>query len=349
MSDSQRHRSKRHWLSPGASLRPLVTVVLASSFALVTTSVFAQSWSWPWETQSEREPSRQYRAPAPRYQPRSNDRRSRRSDGDICLRLERQLANVVNGDRNRGASRDQLARQIRSLGQRVRRREAGLERRQCWDEFFFQRTLRNTRTCVSQYRALEDERRQLQDARNRYEQTNASNAQALQRDLINELARNRCGPAYQQQARRQERNDNPFASFFQQDRGNYDGGRNNTYRGLEFATYRTLCVRLCDGYYFPVSFSTLPNYFDRDVEVCQSRCAAPVALYYHQNPGGSIDQMVSVSDNSAYKQLETAFRYRKQFVDGCSCKVSEYVPEGVSVDQRPQTSGAAPRKFSPVR
>lgn len=178
-------------------------------------------------------------------------------------------------------------------------------------------------------------------------------ARTRQDDIIRALADNRCGRAYEQQARRLDRASNPFSNFFQDyDSGPLDGER-NTYRGLPFATYRTLCVRLCDGYYFPVSFSTLPNYFQRDVEACQSRCAAPVALYYHQNPGGSIDQMISVSDNSAYTKLKTAFLYRKKFVNGCSCKAEEYSPDAVAASGGPSDQTAEVQKrdrgLSPIR
>ena len=102
-------------------------------------------------------------------------------------------------------------------------------------------------------------------------------------------------------------------------------GPANQFGNLPFATYRTLCVRLCDGYYFPVSFSTLPNHFQRDAQVCQSQCAAPAELFYHQNPGGAVEQMVSVN-GQPYTGLKTAFRYRKEYTAGCSCKQAEYSP-----------------------
>ena len=103
-------------------------------------------------------------------------------------------------------------------------------------------------------------------------------------------------------------------------------GNPNQFGNLPFATYRTLCVRLCDGYYFPVSFSTLPNHFQRDAELCQSQCAAPAELYYHQNPGGAVEQMVSAGNQQPYTSLKSAWRYRKEFVQGCSCKAAEYQP-----------------------
>jgi len=68
----------------------------------------------------------------------------------------------------------------------------------------------------------------------------------------------------------------------------------------------------------------LPNHFQRDADQCQSQCAAPAELYYHQNPGGAVEQMVSASTQQPYTSLKSAFRYRKEFVPGCSCKQAEY-------------------------
>jgi hypothetical protein len=102
---------------------------------------------------------------------------------------------------------------------------------------------------------------------------------------------------------------------------------------------------LCDGYYFPVSFSTLPNHFQRDSQMCQTQCAAPAELYYHQNPGGAVEQAVSVSSQQPYTSLKSAFRYRKEFVQGCSCKEAEFVPQS----QAPQQSGEAPAAAPPAQ
>ncbi len=118
-----------------------------------------------------------------------------------------------------------------------------------------------------------------------------------------------------------------------------------------------MCVRLCDGYYFPVSFSTLPNHFQRDAEVCQSQCAAPAKLYYYQNPGSVVDEMVSFEDSRPYTQLNTAFKYRKQYVQGCSCKQAEYVPpEGAAPQRQGEATSSSPARradaapgFSPTR
>ena len=122
------------------------------------------------------------------------------------------------------------------------------------------------------------------------------------------------------------KNKDPFASLWQ------DEDASNSSRGGNFGglpgqtTYRTVCVRLCDGYYFPVSFATVENHFDRDIETCETQCAAPAKLYFYQNPGGSIEQAMSVQEKAPYTGLKTAFRFRKEFVQGCSCKRAEYTP-----------------------
>jgi hypothetical protein len=149
---------------------------------------------------------------------------------------------------------------------------------------------------------------------------------SFQDDIIRELARNGCGGQYSQEARRRDSAKNPFSMLWGEESSEPPRG-GNQFGNLPFATYRTVCVRLCDGYYFPVSFSTLPNHFQRDSELCQSQCAAPADLYYHQNPGGAVEQMVSANTQQPYTSLKTAWRYRKEFVQGCSCKEAEYNPQ----------------------
>jgi hypothetical protein len=84
--------------------------------------------------------------------------------------------------------------------------------------------------------------------------------------------------------------------------------------------YRTLCVRTCDGYYFPISFSTSTSRFAEDEQTCQKLCpAAEAVLYTHRNPGEEVAQAVA-SNGRLYKDLANAFRYRREFVASCSCR-----------------------------
>lgn len=305
----------------------------------------AQGW-WPWDQLQQpqkppvpREPV--YRqAPPPTGQPPPVAQPAPGTWGTknpICFQLEQRL--VQEGQKG-SQSRDlipMVEAELRQVDQSYRRAQADLDRG-CYEYFLFTKSLRRTRHCVDLSRQADDLRRRLTDLETQRQELSYASGRSYQDDIIQELARNNCGETYKQQARRTE-NRGPFSDFWESESSSGPGGGIGTYGNLGYATYRTLCVRLCDGYYFPVSFSTLPNHFQRDAEVCQSKCAAPVELYYYQNPGGAVEQMVGVNSNLPYTDLKTAFRYRKEYVQGCSCKVAEFVPQS----QAPQQSGEAPQ------
>jgi hypothetical protein len=96
-------------------------------------------------------------------------------------------------------------------------------------------------------------------------------------------------------------------------------GEDGFFSGSPYGTYRTLCVRTCDGYYFPISFSTTPSRFMSDAQSCQAICPGTnVALYTHRNPGEESESMVSLA-GEPYTALPTAFRYRTEFDPACIC------------------------------
>jgi hypothetical protein len=87
---------------------------------------------------------------------------------------------------------------------------------------------------------------------------------------------------------------------------------------------RTLCVRTCDGYYFPISFSTDKKFFARDEQSCSAMCpGTEVKLYYHNVKDEDSENMVSADTNTPYTELPTAFNYRKlKATPGCSCQAA---------------------------
>jgi len=96
-------------------------------------------------------------------------------------------------------------------------------------------------------------------------------------------------------------------------------------------TYRTMCVRKRDGYYFPVSFSTTPDRFELDERICESKCRGnDVALYYHSMPDQDSEDMVSFRGQQPYADLPTAFSYRKKFDPDATCKYSAGVFEEIA-------------------
>src|SRR5262249_40622865 len=236
-------------------------------------------------------------SPPPGFGPRQNN---------ICQQLEQRL---VGETQSSGQGRELLPKiesDMRGLERSYQAAQMQLNRADCWDQFLFSKTLRRTQRCIQLNADVESTHQRLADLEAQRRQIMGRGDRSYQDDIIRELARNGCGQQYVQEARRRDSARNPFASLFGGEDSDEPRGNPNQFGNLPFATYRTLCVRLCDGYYFPVSFSTLPNHFGRDAEQCQAQCAAPAELYYHQNPGGAVEQMVSASTQQPYTSLKSA-------------------------------------------
>jgi hypothetical protein len=233
-----------------------------------------------------------------------------------CLRLESQLAAV-----DRGAAVDPArAEQIKRLEDTAARQQAELDRlgqqsqrMGCQGLGFFALFTGQSPQCgplnnqVQQARATLD--RTIADLQRL--QGNSGEREAQRRGVLVALGQNDCGPQYRQYANA------GFGGFFD----NLFGGSPGTPDGTMAGTYRTVCVRTCDGYYFPISYSTVPTKFADDEQLCRRLCPATEAtLYTYRNPGEDISRAVS-SGGKNYSELPTAFSYRKQFNAACSCRL----------------------------
>jgi len=242
-----------------------------------------------------------------------------------CLKLESQLARSLYGSTHK-QDRRKVKSNIRKVEGVFHRLSRDADRKKCYSYFLFSKELRRTPRCLRLHKKIRKAKRELASLnRQLHQASNAkSNANYKQEQIIQQLARNNCGKQYKRAARKNNGVGDWFAnSFFGNTRRPIEDRPSQKF---QFATHRTLCVRLCDGYYFPISFATTSNRFSTDEGLCQSRCAAPARLFTHANPGGTSDQMQSI-DGVAYDSIKHAWRFRKEFVKGCSCKVSEYNPD----------------------
>ena len=138
------------------------------------------------------------------------------------------------------------------------------------------------------------------------------------RSVLTALAQNNCGPQYANAVR------GP-GSFLD----NLFGNNNNNPLppvtgdlGAQSGTFRTVCVRTCDGAYFPVSFATVQARFADDERTCKALCpAAEANLFAYRNPGEDINQAVSIN-GQPYSSLPNAFKYRTEFNPSCACKAA---------------------------
>jgi len=89
------------------------------------------------------------------------------------------------------------------------------------------------------------------------------------------------------------------------------------------AVYRTVCVRLCDGAYFPISERASSDQFSANEAQCQSSCGSPARLYVHAKDRETPLQMRDLSGNS-YLELETAFRFHTTYDAQCTCRAQPW-------------------------
>lgn len=89
--------------------------------------------------------------------------------------------------------------------------------------------------------------------------------------------------------------------------------------GSSSGKYRTLCVRTCDGYYFPIANAVSRGRFMRDSAQCRASCGDDARLFYHPAGSDNVSTMLDLAGRS-YLRMPTAFKYRKSLTDGCSCR-----------------------------
>ncbi|MEL6290200.1 MAG: DUF2865 domain-containing protein [Pseudomonadota bacterium] len=88
--------------------------------------------------------------------------------------------------------------------------------------------------------------------------------------------------------------------------------------------YRTMCVRMCDGFYFPIGFSTPRNRLRRDAKLCERRCPGQGRMFYTRSHT-SIKAATDLSGKQ-YGNLKVAFQYRKSLKPGCGCRPDPWSP-----------------------
>ena len=151
-------------------------------------------------------------------------------------------------------------------------------------------------------------------------QSGGSDRGEQRRSVLMALAQNDCGPQYANAVPQRQRGF--FETLFggpQPSAPSPDWGNMNP-DVPQSSTYRTLCVRTCDGFYFPISYATVPSKFGDDERTCQRMCpAAEVMLFSHRNPGEDVSAAVSTA-GKRYTELPAAFHYRQEYVAACSCR-----------------------------
>lgn len=242
----------------------------------------------------------------------------------LCPRLEAQLATI-----DRGGSTDPAKdEQIRRYQDAAAKQQAELDRvtlqakrMGCESTGFFSLFNGQSAQCSPVNNQIQQMRSNLDQINTSLERLRSggfggADRENQRRSVLVALAQNNCGPQYANAVRG---SGNFFDNIFNPN-GNLPPPPADM--GAPSGTYRTVCVRTCDGSYFPVSFATVPARFADDEKTCKALCPATEAsLYSYRNPGEDMNSAVSTS-GQPYTALPNAFRFRTEFNPSCSCKAA---------------------------
>jgi hypothetical protein len=265
----------------------------------------------------------QQQQPAPQGQPVQQG-----AANPVCQRLEAQLTSI-----DRGPTADQIRKYEESSSRQqgeLDRAVMTARRQGCESSGFFSLFSGQAPQCTQINNQIQQMRGNLDQMMRSLEQLRAQGGTAQEnqkRSVIVALAQNNCGQQYVALARGMQPQQQP-----QQQSGGFLGalfgapqqpgapGQFPDY-GAPSGTFRTVCVRTCDGFYFPISFATSQQRFADDERACKTQCPnAEVALYTYRNPGEDINAAVSASTGQLYTALPAAFKYRQEVSPTCSCR-----------------------------
>ncbi|HUO00615.1 MAG TPA: DUF2865 domain-containing protein [Bradyrhizobium sp.] len=251
----------------------------------------------------------------------------------VCVRLEAQLAMIDRGGTGDPARDDQIRRYQDAANKQqaeLERVTAQARRMGCNSSGFFSLFSGQSSQCGPVNTQIEQMRSNLDQITNSLERLRGgggfgSDRESQRRSVLTALAQNSCGPQYANQLNNSSSGPgNFFSNLFGNNNpaaapspGEPVGPIDN---GGQSGTYRTVCVRACDGFYFPISFATVPARFPDDERTCKALCpAASASLFTYRNPGEDMNSAVSLS-GQPYTSIPNAFAYRQKFNPTCSCK-----------------------------
>jgi hypothetical protein len=84
-----------------------------------------------------------------------------------------------------------------------------------------------------------------------------------------------------------------------------------------------VCVRTCDGGFFPVSYSANRTRYQELGELCQAMCPNVETQLFTMAFGREVEQSVSAADGRPYSSLPNAGRFRTKYDPACTCKKAE--------------------------
>lgn len=244
-----------------------------------------------------------------------------------CSRLEAQLVafDRSNPDAARAEQVRKLEESVNAQQSEIARQEAAAKRMGCEQNSFFVLFSRQPEQCGPLTNRIKQLQANLEQTRSNIERLQGDpppEREGQRRAILGALVQNNCGQQYQAAlGAEQPRPSGSSGGLFETLFGPRPPFAPSTPAGFSSGgSYRTVCVRSCDGFYWPISYSANPGRFAEDEKTCRQSCpAADATLFAYPNPGGDMSQAISIS-GQPYGSLPNAYRYRQALDSGCSCR-----------------------------
>jgi hypothetical protein len=99
------------------------------------------------------------------------------------------------------------------------------------------------------------------------------------------------------------------------------GGEQPEEGGPRMST-KAMCVRSCDGGFFPLATNSRKGGSEGLADMCRALCPGTEAKVYITTSSGEIDDAVGL-DGQPYRAMANAFRYRTKYDSTCTCKPAD--------------------------
>ena len=244
------------------------------------------------------------------------------SNSSACRVLNSQLASLSSSSSSGGNSAQyrKYDSAARSQQLQITKTKKIARRGRCTGLGFLNSKSSQCKRIVSSLKKMEANLRSLKKTRAKHAPRQAGNSRTRNK-ILRKLKQNRCNKvsviktSKNTKPKRKTLIEQIFGTKTYSDSGQQKkspSNDNQPVRISNFGTFRTLCVRKTDGYYFPISFSTVQDRFETDQETCQAMCpGVNVGLYHHRMPSEDSEEMISYKTGKEYATENFAFAYRK--------------------------------------
>lgn len=270
----------------------------------------------------------------------------------LCRSLNSQLASLSGGSGGGNPSQyRKFNNAAKSQKAQIKKTKRIAKRGRCTGFGIFNSRSAQCKRIIGSLKKMEANLRNLRSKAAKYAPKRA-NSSSKRKSLLRRIKQNRCNAVVTKKAKKvtKPKRKTLLEQVFGTKTYNENGKRVNSGGNqvlTSLRTYRTLCVRKTDGYYFPISFSTSKDRFEDDQQTCQKMCpSVEVDLYHHKMPSEDSEEMVHYQTKKPYAKEPFAFAYRKSVDVNQKCRFAtenrNNSIETVTVDKKTSTKIGTP-------